>query len=331
MVSRTADRLARTLLRLAAARQPSSLRADLHREWVAELHVLAAEGRPGPLLAYALSLAVSRPAAAEPLAGGTSAAKRVLTHAVLVLLAPAFCYGLAVVSFIGMGVLRDLLFPAFLDHDVVYRLQAPSATVLALSFAVLVGWVSWWLGTQGPLRGVRLVALVVLVLVAATEALVNAVIGTEYGRATAVWLPGLLIAVLVAGRQARRGRPGRGWLLGAAIMAVAVDGAIVAQVAGTHAEDLTWHYAFAPLWLPAALADWSFGLPYPTAAELFVIGDRATGMPQLVLLLSAYAIGYAVGAARPAQAVAPSVAASDPDGSPAEPSGSGSAGTATSA
>lgn len=331
MVSRLADRLARTLLRLAAARQPLPLRADLHREWLAELHVLATEARPGPLLAYALSLAVSRPVAAAPLAPGTPVARRAVTHAVLVLLAPAFCYGMAVVSFIGMGVLRDLLSPAVIAPDVVQQLQIPVATLLALALAVLVGWVSWWLGGHGPLRGAWPVALVVMLLVAATEALVGAVLGAEYGRATMVWLPGLLVAVLVAARQARRGRPRRGWLLGAAIMAVAVDGAIVASVAGSHAEDLTWHYAFAPLWLPASLADWSFGLPYPTTTELFVIADKVTGMPQLVLLLSAYAIGYAVGAARPAQAVAPSGAASGPDGSPAEPSGSGSAGTATSA
>ncbi|WP_212841177.1 hypothetical protein [Catellatospora sp. IY07-71] len=307
-MSRLADRLARALLRAAAARQPLALRADLHREWLAELHVLAAEGRIKPLLGYALSLAASRPAPGETLTEGGPALRRAVGHAVLVLLAPALCHGLLVVSFLAMGVLRDRLLPAVLgDGALVYRLQLPLVTLFALCFAVLMGWAGRRLGARGPLRGRWPVAIVLLVVVAGTAMLADALTGFNLGGAMAVWVPSLLLAVLVAGRKAGLGRPRRGWLLGAAIMVLAIEGAMLVHTLRHPSEAVTWHYEYALLWLPAVLADWSFGLPYPTAEELFWLGDVLPALPQLVLLLSAYAIGYAVGAARPAQEPSPGV------------------------
>lgn len=307
-MSRLADRLAHALLRAAAARQPVALRADLHREWLAELHVLAAEGRLKPMLGYALSLAVSRPAHAEAVPGGTGALRRAVANTVLVLVAPALCYGLLMVSLTAMGVLWDVLSPAVFTHQEIEHLRMPVVTLFVLCFAVLVGWASWWLGAHGPLRGTWPVAILVLLLVVGTEALTSQVIDFNLGSGMAVWLPALLAAVLVAGRQARLGRPRRGWLLGAATMALLIQAAMLAMTFWQRPDGMRWHYEYAMLWLPAVFTGWSFTLPYPTPDQLYPtpeelsrLLDSLPAMPQLVLLLAAYAIGYAVGAARPAQ------------------------------
>jgi hypothetical protein len=68
-------RLVAVLLELAVRRWPAGLRDELHREWLAELHMLAAGGQRARMLRFAASLAVSRPAA-DPLVDRSVMTKR---------------------------------------------------------------------------------------------------------------------------------------------------------------------------------------------------------------------------------------------------------------
>ena len=99
MVSR---RIAEALLRLAARRWPARLRADLYREWSAELHALGS-GRTAQMLSYAASLAVSRPVR-DPI--DVHAAADALWRAIrLIVLAPLAAIILFVAAFVSLSLL----------------------------------------------------------------------------------------------------------------------------------------------------------------------------------------------------------------------------------
>src|SRR5687767_3157557 len=100
-------RIARALLTLAARRWPARVRADVEREWLAELHVLATERRHARMLRYALSLAAARPPEQPPLMALLPAAWRA---ARLVIVAPVIALVLLVASLMLMGSI-DFLIP----------------------------------------------------------------------------------------------------------------------------------------------------------------------------------------------------------------------------
>jgi hypothetical protein len=45
------------------------------------------------------------------------------------------------------------------------------------------------------------------------------------------------------------------------------------------------------MWLPALLADWGFGLPHPTPEEVFSITDVLVGVPQILMIVTGWALG----------------------------------------
>jgi hypothetical protein len=129
------ERIAQALLRLAARRWPARLRDDMHQEWRAELHVLAAEHRPAAMLRYAASLAVARPVR-EPVTAAVRVAA--LWQAVrLCLLAPLA----AVVSPIRAGtivLIAAITVPGFVFVSLTYLLPAGMSQKYALHWPAYV-------------------------------------------------------------------------------------------------------------------------------------------------------------------------------------------------
>ncbi|WP_433343764.1 hypothetical protein [Micromonospora sp. CA-111912] len=311
-------RLADSLLRIAARRWPAELRADLHREWAAELHVLAAEGRPARMLRYAASLAASRPG--TPLAERAPVDRRLRTTALPLLLAP-----LAGVAAVVLGALVS----DALSQRVSWSTQAqlPVWTVLtaglAVPLAVLVARWARRTALAGPLR----VALGVVLPIGPVLLATGFAAGVRpddlppHAPGLLLWLAGLVPVLWGAGRLAARGRVRAAWLLGVFGALVVADLAVVLAVVSQIPnglptvidgvpQDDTVSYVSAPLWLFVCLTDWAFGLPRPTGSEMFLITDQALIAPYLYLACTPYALAYAIRAARstgrvPADATVP--------------------------
>jgi hypothetical protein len=63
------------------------------------------------------------------------------------------------------------------------------------------------------------------------------------------------------------------------------------------------NYAHAPLWFPGSLTGWAFGLAGPDQDQLATVADAVVGMPQLCLVLAAYALSYVIAVVRPDRTV----------------------------
>ncbi|PWR04829.1 hypothetical protein DKT68_30130 [Micromonospora acroterricola] len=101
-------RVAEMVLAVAARRWPTDLRDDLQREWVAELHVLAADGRRTKMVGFAVSLAVGR--AGAPLVDRTTVHRRARRCTVAaLLLAPPACVGIVVGTALAMNPIQTWL------------------------------------------------------------------------------------------------------------------------------------------------------------------------------------------------------------------------------
>ena len=292
-------RLAQALVDLAARRWPEHLRDEVRREWTAEVAVLAADQREWKMLRYAASLATHpAPRPATPLLPRVWNAARVLV------MGPAFCLGLVIASLFATTVIAEpiaALLPSTADW--VARSQLPVMSLLCLAFAVVAGRLGrrWAL----DLPGVLLPVLVATVPGFAAAAAMFAFGTANAGRPIAVivlYALGFTIVLYGAALLARFGRGRAAWWLaigGAAVLAdLAVMPAIFAiQLAAP--EDSAITGAFAPMWLPALLADWGFGLPHPTPAEVFTITDVLVGVPQILMIVTGWALGAVLRAAKP--------------------------------
>lgn len=341
-------RLCDALLRLAARRWPADLSADLHAEWQAELHVLAEQGRPLPMLAYAASLAVSRPTA-EPVLDRSAVSRPVLRTAAFVLLTPVAGVVAMIAGFLLMNAavyrLAHLMVPG--DYDPMF-LQEPLATTFT---GVSAGGLALAARRFGR-RSATSAPLLLATVLAVPCGLVALLLVSLGGNADKVWrvLPelvlwtaGVVLVLWLTARAAARGRARRAWWLGL-LGAFAVADLVVVLTVVNHSMPATVvdggyvdgvARAWALLWLPALFAGTSLGLPGPTEWEIAQVGDITEFTPYLYLVFTPYLVAYAIAAARRVQAPAtPSESASAAVSDAASASGSGSgsaAGTGVSA
>ncbi|MBV1851532.1 hypothetical protein [Catellatospora tritici] len=330
-------RLAAALLALAARRWPVGLRDDMHREWSAELHVLADEGRPARMVGYAFSLAVSRPAA-DPLLDRSRMTKRFWATAATVLLMPVLCFAVLIVTAIG----ANLVAAALGWRGPAGEQMSPLFTALCCIVGVLLGLLATRRGARTALRGrVRLAVALVLPSVVAIVLVIN-LLGSAEKVVRVVpellwWSAGMVAVLWAAGSLAARGRVTAAWWVGVLGAFLVADVAIAITVFGHTGppEYIPLDYGqgvydgvsrvWAPLWLPTMYTGGMHGLPGPTSWEVAQVGDATEFTPYVYLVFGAYLLAYAIGAGRgePVQAAADSVPPS-PDSPTTASVGSGS-------
>ncbi|MEU4775194.1 hypothetical protein [Micromonospora sp. NPDC023644] len=303
MVSR---RVAEVLLAVARRRWPRELRADLGREWAAELRVLAERGQRVRMLRFAASLAARRSGVA---ADRAPIARRLLRTALPLLLAPSVCVGVVLVSLVTMSAVAEWLSRRFVWA---FDLQLPIATVLTLCGAVGLAALAQRLARGAPAGGWRvplgIVVPVALTVAAAGYAVLDDVDAlARVAPGLTLWLAGLALVLRATTRLAGRGRVRLAWcvgVLGAIVVAdLATIVAVLSQVptgTGTVVDGVPDGVdpTFAPLWLLACYTDSALGLPGPTEQEIFLITDAVLLEPLLYLAWAPYALAWAIRAAR---------------------------------
>jgi hypothetical protein len=288
-----AHRFARLLLAVAARRWPAALRDDLHREWVAEVHVLAADREEWRMLRYAASLALSRPARVAPVA----APIRVWPAVRLVLVAPLAALALLAASLVALSAV-----PALPRVPYTTELQIPLATLLFLGSAVLLTrlgrrWTVAGRGTLPLVLAVTVPGFVVSVLVAVLTDGVHKL--NLHAPAYAVFFLGLGLVLTAVTRLATTGRFRVARWTGVLGAVVAGDIAVVLTLLRVDlAPEEALHRGYAPVWLFTAVTDSSFGLPHPTPPEISAIGDVIELDPYLFMLFTGLALGAVLAAAR---------------------------------
>lgn len=301
-------RLAEFLLRSAVRRWPAEHRADLSREWRAELHVLAERGQRWRMLRFAASLAASR--AGGPAVDRARFDARARRTVATLLLAPVAGLAVLVLAAVVSNVLAVQVGLAGVPQVPVL---SALAAVLAVGLAHLVGRSAARTALRGRLRPALGVVLPVALIALAIEYALNATTDDLVRAAPGlvVWLTGLTLALWGAGTLAGRGRVRAAWCLGVLGALVAADAAVVLTVVNHVsggpptvidgiAQGDTVDRVSAPLWLFTCWTDWSFGLPRPTGEEIFLIGDLVELQPFLYLACTPYALAYVVRAAQPA-------------------------------
>jgi hypothetical protein len=257
------------LLALAARRWPATLRAEAAREWAAELHEIRSNPSAGPAgrelraLRYAASLALARP----PERSGAALPAGWWWTAVLFLFATPLCVvPVLLTSWVGAGL--TTWGGVLLGRRRAGRVSGPLPTLYAL--------------------------LLVTGLVALTLAVPNEDGPADYLPVVVPFSLLLLMLANLAGRLRLR------WLVPAAIGAVdlAVTFGIWLRVDVPH--------AYAALWFPSMLLP-DGRVPVGRAADgmaaSFSISDTYVFLPQLLLAISGFALGY-LRAARRATATA---------------------------
>jgi len=285
-------RIARALLALAARRWPARMRADVEREWLAELDVLATQRRHALMLRYALSLAAARPPERAPLSAILPGVWRAVR---LVVLAPLIALALLLASLVMMNSVASLI-----PWNRWMAAELPLATAFTLVAAVLLA----TLGNRWTLPGARIPLLLAVtvpgfVVAVAARYLLG---GTEHlARHLPVYLvffPGLALVLLGVHRLAAAGHTRRAWWTGILGATVVADIAVIASMMRADLPPYEEpHPAYAPVWLFTALTDFGFGLPHPTASEIFTITSTIELNPLLLIVYAALALGAVVPAA----------------------------------
>jgi len=276
-------RIASALLRLAGRRWPVRLRDDLHREWTAELHVLAGEDRPWAMLRYAASLAVARPVR-EPVTVAERA--RALWRALrLSILAPLAAVALWIASLVVITV-TGMLVPGFLEEMQYWAM----ALLIGGSAIVLARLGRWW-----TLDGAGITTLTAAVTVPGfTLSVLQYALSNSsselslHGPAYGVFFGGLAGLLFLVDRLAATGRRRRAWWTGVLGALAIADVAVMVPV--FLAGDAP-HPASAPVWLFTALTGSGFGLPSPAGWEIFTILDVTEFDPQIFVLSAGLALG----------------------------------------
>jgi hypothetical protein len=289
--------LSRALVRFAADRWPARQRDEVRREWLAELAVLDEQHRPGKMLRYAVSLAFHP--APRPTAAAVPILPR-LWYAVRVLLVgPLICQVLLVVSLfamsmiivpIGMRILPDS-FPTWAENA-----QLSVLSLLCLGSAYLASRLGsrWAPHAPGFLLPV-LIATVPGFFAAATLLSVGGADRSQQRHigVIEIYFLGFGAVLYAAARLARAGRRKQAWWLGIAGAFVMLDIAVMPAVLTMQLtpEEGVLDPAYAPMWLPALLTDTGFGLPHPGPAEVFVMTDVLVGVPQILIIVTGWALG----------------------------------------
>jgi hypothetical protein len=303
------------LLAVAARRWPEPRRADLWREWEAEVHAMGAES-PGAGLRpaigqarFAANLALARPATPGP---GPLVDRRAMRSALArtapITLAPVACFLAVLGAVLAVAVMARL--------DIAIRNEAALATmqatlVLALLAVVLCAPVAGWRAgrrfsshsswTRAPVS----VAVRVVVPMALVAGLLALPVRSPFGGGAstvvgvAVWAVGLAALMTVVGRLAVRGRRLLAWGLTAVGGTVLVDLVVTLAIWG-HFADVYADRRFAGLWFPVAL--WLDGIgPFDlgTAPNDIPTGhlivEHLLLYPHALLVSSAFALAFAIG------------------------------------
>jgi hypothetical protein len=284
MSATIAGATARLLLRLAARRWPLSIRDERWREWSAEMHVLAGAGRWGRMVAFALSLAVTRPSL-EP-RRALPLDRRFWSTAVVLVVGPGAAL---VLGYVGM-----LL------------------TALGVVGLVMLSGVLWWCGLLAAYAGaggvlarrrsaVPAVLLPSVVVVLYLPALDVGGYRTLTGP-TLVWVALMVVVLMVVGATPG---PASWWIgcLGAVAAAwVAVTWAVWLYVTPGVGPEGAYRLdpSYAWLWFPASLVEIDIG-PGPSGSAgtdlggWWVVADFTEVYPSVLLALGVYAVGYLIG------------------------------------
>ncbi|WP_238019024.1 hypothetical protein KZZ52_01645 [Dactylosporangium sp. AC04546] len=285
-------RLAAALLRVAVRRWPAAIRDELHREWAAELHVLAEHGRPWAMLRYSGSLALARPAR-RPVTAGMRL-RQVWHAARVVLVAPLAGIALLFASLYAMRAVVDRV--PYVEGGIdPMDLQMPLVTGLCFASALLFARLgrSW----GRPYRSVTLVAAVTVPPLAVLFILF-VVVAKKFDTHVpgfVLFFSGLAILLAWAGHLARSGRRRSAWWLAVGGAVVVADVATIVSVVTTVDNP---DVLGAPLWLFVVLTGQDLGLtPWP---DMFVVTDVVELDPLFYLIFAGFALGAVLGRRRQA-------------------------------
>ncbi|MBB4740355.1 hypothetical protein BJY16_003814 [Actinoplanes octamycinicus] len=300
-------RIAEALLRLAARRWPARLRAEMHQEWLAELHVLATERRGAAMLRYAVSLAAARPVR-EPVAVAVRAAA--LWRAVrLCVLAPLAAAVLFTACLVAALTVLDPLLAALPFGDQPRQWVAALATAAAAVVLARSG--RWWTAEGAGLTALVLAVTVPGFVFASLAYLLPAGMSGVYALhwpGYAVFFGGLAVLLHAVDRLTATGRRRLAWWTGAVGGLALADLAVTLPVLLSSGDDPP--LASAPLWLFAALNGGGLDgirLPGMTADQIWTVGDTTDFDAYLFLLSAGLALGVIMTrAARAVPAATPS-------------------------
>ncbi len=265
--------LARLFADAASRRWPAD--TGVRQEWLAEIDYLAAQRKPGRMLAFAFGLTFARPGTA-PAIGFTW---RTLGTTFFLLLGPAAILIGAYLLLIALG--------EVLDVGDTRAIWASFATVILL--AALAGrWWGRWSVVSGPfpLAGALALSVTAAMSLGSLGSLEELMAGVH------VWAPGLFGVLMVVARICQRRKTGRALTAGILLWLIILDLALVV-------EFLPKSYFVAehsPMYLIYALTDESFGVM--NRREEFEVGDDSVGMPHALLIMGTFAIAYVMKAAR---------------------------------
>jgi hypothetical protein len=273
-------RLASSLLAYAAERWPVDRREQLHREWVAELHVLDAQGRHLRLLAFAGSLALSRP----PRGHRAHEWRRLVTVRSGLALVALAVGPLAALPLAFASMLLGLLLPVL---------------------AVLMGLGGLLAGASWPAPRRSVIAIVALApalayVVLPPHLLVAGSAPARSAAAAVVWL--VLLSATVAWLLRGPKRPVWTGVLGVCAAAWAAVTVAVWQVGVRGWDGFHLDTTYAPLWFPASVAlpvEIPLGpVPEPLVSSNFLVTDFTELYPQMLVLVGAFVVAFAYAAAR---------------------------------
>ncbi|GIF15597.1 hypothetical protein FHX34_1021434 [Actinoplanes teichomyceticus] len=304
MVSR---RIAEALLRLAARRWPARLRGEMHQEWLAELHVLAAERRTAAMLRYAASLTAARPVR-EPVAVAVRAAA--LWRAVrLCVLAPVAAVVVFAACLAAALTVLDPLLAAMPFGEQPRQWVAALATAAAAVVLARSG--RWWTAEGAGIAALVLAITIPGFVFASLTYLLPAGMSDSYALhwpAYAVFFGGLAALLYAVDRLTATGRRTLAWWTGAVGALTLTDLAVTLPVLLSSGDDPP--IASAPLWLFAALNGGGLDgirLPGMTADQIWTVGDTTDVDAYIFLLYAGLALGVIMTrASRAVTASAPS-------------------------
>ncbi|GIF99459.1 hypothetical protein [Catellatospora citrea] len=301
-------RVCAALLRVAARRWPAEIRADLHREWQAELHVLAEQGRAAPMLAYAVSLALSRPAA-DPVLDRSSMTGPVLRTAAFLLLAPPAA---TVAAGLGLWLMSLTAHDGLLRTrpDLALHLREATAALFVTCFAVLLAVLAARLARWGVPAGPLPLAIGLVVPCGITVAMFIATFmqSDKLWRVLpelVLWSAGMVGVLWLAARAAALGHLRLAWCVGLLGAFVVADLGVVLTVLNHTPVRYLVEGGFEPgvsgtwalLWLPMILLGPGLGWG-PSQEDVLYVGDLVELSPYLFLAFTPYLLAYAVATAR---------------------------------
>ena len=346
-IPRALPRAAVLLLSIAARRWPAARREELAREWSAELHAIAADGRRWEALWFAASLAASRPAAVSTT--DRSAALRFGSTVGVLLVAPF----VSVFAFLGATYVIQTA-----TQPLIFRLMNPGGSpyhplpsvgpywslerniregvivlVIAVGLSAVAGAGLLAGGRSALIRPKALAVGVVAGLTCGIFPFLQLETGTPaenypaLALATVGWAAILATMLWRVAMLARNGRQGTAWVAGIVAVLLSADLATTLAIVLHRPAGVSMSVAF--LWFPSSLSLMLLVLPFPFIAEWPVIRDLINydGVsPDAVLemypapywlfllLISVFALTYVIGAARrPDPALAPATVPVPPE------------------